>query len=507
MNIIFVFPNSLFENNELINSNSTVYIIEHDVYFTMYNYHKLKLILHRASMKYYEDYIKKKYKCKVKYIEFDFKLNKIFAKHKNKTITFYDPVDHDVMNDIKSLSRKHHVKLNIKDTPLFLTNVNDLKQYYDSLKSDKISHSNFYKWQRIHHGILINKNNKPIGKSNDNKWTYDTKNRLPFPKNFKNNYNPRKINNSYIKEATTYVNKYFKDNPGNTDMYLPINHDGAKNHFKQFVKNRLKCFGPYQDAVDKNIPFGCHSILSPLMNIGLITPSYVIKTVTKYVGKIPIESLEGYIRQIIGWREYCRLMYLFKYNELKHKNHFNHTRKIDEDIWYYGNFNNGGTGIDVINDLIQKTINIGYLHHIERLMYIGNFTLINKIKPIDVFKWFQSMNIDSYHVFMYPNVYGMSQYSSGPIMMTRPYFSSASYIAKMSNYTIHKNKYSKITIDNEEYEWLDIWNALYYNFISENITEFKKNYAIAQQVKHWQSKTKAEQSKIKILAHKYMLKY
>lgn len=128
----------------------------------------------------------------------------------------------------------------------------------------------------------------------------------------------------------------------------------------------------------------------------------------------------------------------------------------------------------------------------------------------DVFEWFQSMNIDSYHVFMYPNVYGMSQYSAGPIMMTRPYFSSSNYIFKMSGYKKSSKslKYPEILIKGVSYRWYEIWDAVYYNFISENLAEFKKNYATSPQAKHWtNNKSKKEQTEIKKLADAYFKMY
>lgn len=375
-NIVLILPNTLFKEPGIIDSSSTVYIVEHPVFFTMYNYHKLKLVLHRATMKSYESYLKKKFRCSIKYTEFNKSINTVFSKNKNKTIDMYDPVDHFVMNDLKKLAKRNNVSLSIKETPGFLTSMADLATYNE--KNKKLMHANFYRWQRIHHKILVDKNNKPLG----NKWSFDTMNRLPFPKNF-NNYKPRSLSNNYINEAKRYIAKHFENNPGESEdinFYLPVDHVGAEKHFSTFIKSRLRCFGPYQDAVDKDIPFGCHSVLSPLMNVGLITPKYVVEKLEKYrvKHKIPNESLEGYIRQIIGWREYCRLVYMFRRKELTNKNHFNSTNKLDQDVWYYGE---GSTGMLPIDDLIQKTIKYGYLHHIERLMYIGNYCLINKVKP------------------------------------------------------------------------------------------------------------------------------
>ena len=270
-------------------------------------------------------------------------------------------------------------------------------------------------------------------------------------------------------------------------MYLPIDHEGAKKQLKQFLKERLNCFGPYQDAVSKDIIFGCHTVLSPLINIGLITPKEVIDTILVYHknNKPKLESVEALIRQIIGWREMIRLMYIFKHKEMETLNHFNHNRKLTKE-WYTAN-----TNIEPIDDIINKVLKFGYAHHIERLMYLGNFMLLNQIKPKDVFKWFMELFIDSYQWVMQANVYAMSSYSTGPLLMTRPYFSSSNYINKMSSYKLNNN-YNNITLNNTQYIWYEIWNALYYNFINNNKLEFSKNYAVASSVKHWNNKSKQE---------------
>ena len=491
MDSVLILPNQLFEDNKLINKNTYVYIYEHPVYFTKYDYHKLKLILHRSTMKQYEDYITKKYKCKVKYVNFDDKLV-----IKGNKLYMYDPVDHDVMKDLKIYTKKHNIELIVYDTPLFLSTLNELKQYLDD--SGTYHQTSFYIWQRKRLNILVTNNLKPIGK----KWTFDTENRLPFPKNFKNDTKFPINNDKHVIEAQKYVEKHFKNNIGDTEYYLPIDHTKAKEHLKKFLKQKLECFGPYQDAVDKDIIFGCHSVISPLLNIGLLTPKYVIDTILKYYEKykVSVKSVEAIIRQIIGWREIVRMMYMFKHKEMNKLNHFNHNRKLGKE-WYEGE-----TGIIVIDDLINKVLKYGYAHHIERLMYLSNFMLLNEFKPRDVYDWFMTCFVDSYHWVMEANIYAMGQYSTGNMLMTRPYFSSSNYINKMSSYKKKKDVYDKIKLD-KEYEWYEIWDALYYNFINNNKKEFSKNYAIASSVSHWNKKSNTEQNELLKLARNYLKNY
>lgn len=490
--VIFIYPNALFEDNDLLDKNNknnkNVYIIESPTYFTLFKYHKLKLILHRATMKYYADFIKKKYKCNVTYIDFyDFDKLKKIIKGKDDKIDMHDAVDHIAIKNIKKIAKANRVELIIHETPLFINKISDLDKSYKNKKT--FSHHHFYTRFRKKYNILM-KDGKPIGGN----WSFDTHNRESFPENFKDKFKIIINNNKYIVEATKYINKHFKNNPGSTDFYLPITHNEAKKHFKKFLKQRFKCFGPYQDAVSKDIVVGCHSIISPLLNIGLLTPDYVIKEADKYgrKHKVPMQSIEGFIRQL-SWREYVRMLYMFKRKEFENKNYFNHRRKLKNGWFKIKNNNQIITNFPVIDDQIHKAFKYGYLHHIERLMYIGNYMLIIGIKPTDCFKWFMELFIDSYNWVMYPNVYGMSQHSAGPIMMKRPYFSSSNYINRMSDY--------------QKSDWFETWDALYYAFINDNKKLFSKNYATAAQVRHWNNKSDKEKKDLLSIAKKYLKNY
>ncbi len=200
---ILVLPTQLFEDNILINKESNVYIYEHPVYFTQYNYHKLKFIMHRATMKYYMDYLKKTYKCKVTYVEYNKEL-----KIKNKKLCLYDPVDFSVMENLKKYAKTNKIDLIIKDTPAFLCKMQDLTDYLD--EGGKFLQTSFYIWQRKRLNILVTKDGKPVGGS----WTYDKDNRLPFPKDYNKDPKFKPNNSKYIKEAQKYIEKNFNDNPG-----------------------------------------------------------------------------------------------------------------------------------------------------------------------------------------------------------------------------------------------------------------------------------------------------
>lgn len=491
MNIFLILPNQLFEDIKILSNYDKIIIYEHPIYFTKYNYHKGKLILHRATMKFYYDYIKNVNK-NIDYIEFSDNFDIIF--NKVKYITLYNPIDHDIMKQLNKISNKNNIDFNILDNPNFLTTINDLHNYIKD--NGSLIHNSFYIYFRKKLNIMIKENDKPIG----NKWSFDVQNRLPFPHNFKEISNFKNTNNKYTKEAINYINKFFPNNFGKDIIYLPTDFKNIKKHLNYFLKYKLKCFGPYQDAMNDNISFGCHSILSPLINIGMINPSYIIKKTLDYANlndKNTLISVEAFIRQLF-WREYVMFVYMFHFNKFK-LNHFKHNNKLDKS-WFS---NNPNTHIPFIDHLIIKLYNIGYLHHIERLMYVGNFLLLNKIKPNHAFNWFM-MFLDSYPWVMYPNVMGMSQYSTGQFMMKRPYFSSSNYIHKMSSYKKKFNFYDKIIIGNNQYEWFEIWDALYYNFINNNIKEFSKNYSTANITKIWINKNNHDKKNILYIAKKFL---
>jgi deoxyribodipyrimidine photolyase-related protein len=193
-------------------------------------------------------------------------------------------------------------------------------------------------------------------------------------------------------------------------------------------------------------------------------------------------------------------MYVFEHNDMVKMNHFGHKRKIGKG-WY------AGAAVGPINDIIRKVVTYAYAHHIERLMYLSNFMLLNEFDPDDVYEWFMVFFIDSYQWVMEANVYAMGQYSTGSMLMTRPYVSSSNYVNKMSDYKTKKDVYEKIKLGSDEYEWFDIWDALYYNFINNNKKEFSKNYAMASSVAHWDKKTKSDRDEMLNISKKYLKAY
>lgn len=488
---LIILPNQLYDYNiikkEINNYEiNNIYIIEEPRYFSDFKFHKLKLAYHRATMKKYYDDIIEKFKLKSYYIDYD-TVNDIYNKIKKNNIYIFDMVDYKLEEKYNKLFKK----LIILDTPNFIMTRKEvkynIKEFYNN-KTNKYYHDKFYKFQRKRLNILID-NNKPTG----GKWSYDNMNRDSLTKDITIPKQPKKIKSNYITEAIKYVNKNFKDNYGSMENFIyPIDRKSSLSHLKKFLKYKLNNYGKYQDAVDSEYPFVFHSILSPMMNIGLITDMDVINISNKYYLKnkdnVPINSYEGFIRQVIGWRNYVYSLYILEGKKMYNSNKMNHNNKLSNKWW------EGNTGIVVIDNIILKNIvPYAYSHHIERLMYLGNILLMLMVHPKEVHRIFMEWTIDSYDWVMVPNVMGMSQHSDGGIMMTRPYFASSNYISKMSNYRKNKNN-----------DWHILWDTIYYNFINNHRNYLKSNYATSRMVVHWDKKSKKEQEDIKKKANKLM---
>lgn len=442
MHIFIILPTQIFKHINILKKYDKIYLIE-EPYYINPNFHKQKLLLHISSLNYYYELLKSKYNNVnyIKYNEIDY--SKIL-KNVN-TITMYDPIDNKMILKYK----KYNVIF--LDSPLFLNNYSDLLNYKNNVKTKNniFQQSNFYKYQRIKYKILLNNNNEPLY----NKWSFDNLNREKFTKDYKE-LNIKEYNNKYINYGKKYINSNFKNAFGSMDIFCyPCTHKDALNHFNKFIKQKIKYFGKYQDAISKNVIYGYHSNISALLNIGLLNPLDIINIILKHFNnsnnkKEIINSIEGIIRQIIGWREYMHFIYLFYSNKLKRVNYLSLNTTLPKS-WYIGN-----TDLNILNHLIIKLHNYAYLHHIERLMIINNLMYLYEIKIKDIYKWFMTCFIDSYDWVMVPNII-MNINSLNPDIkyMTKVYIASDNYIKKMSDFT-DKNDFKII-------------NVLYWKFIKK----------------------------------------
>lgn len=450
---VLIYPHQLFEENIIFSKERTIFLIEEPLFFTQYTFHKQKLMLHRASMKAYQDMlITQGYS--VEYVEIHElkETSDIIKILQSKLITqvhFFDVVDDWLETKLIKALAENAITYVTYETPLFVTDRVMLRDYFNSQKSKKqYFMKNFYEWQRKRLGILIEKDGTPTGGA----WSFDTENRKKIPKGLQLPALPLPSTNIYILEATKYIERYFSANYGDmSGFFYPVTHSEARMWLDSFLKEKLISFGPYEDAMIIEHGLLFHSVLSPLLNNGLLTPAYVIKKTLRYAEEntnTPIASLEGFLRQIIGWREYMRAIYVREGRVIRTKNYFKATRDIPKSFW------EGTTSIVPIDHTIKGALHNAYSHHIERLMVMGNFMNLCDFKPDQVYQWFMEMYIDAYDWVMVPNVYSMALYADGGIITTKPYISGSNYILKMSNY--------------KKGSWSDIWDALFWSFVGKH---------------------------------------
>ena len=347
------------------------------------------------------------------------------------------------------------------ENDFFLTSKELFTSWAKSQKSYLME--NFYRAQRIRLNILV-ENGKPVGGA----WNFDKENRSPLPKGYK--FPP------YLEhkpdEIDIEVAKQLGIEPNTTWATTRL---GAKKVLKNFLENHFKDFGPYEDAMTSENWALHHSLLSPYLNNGLLHPTEVIDAALKRFekGDIPIQSAEGFIRQIIGWREYVNGMYWYLGEDYKELNHLSGNRKLlplftDPDK----------TKMNCIKTTVSDINQRGWVAHIPRLMLLSNLALITGTNPQQFLQWMREVFIDAADWVMVPNVIGMGVHADNGVMMTKPYAAGGAYISKMSNYCKGCFYDPKLRTD----ETACPFTTLYWDFLDRNIQEFKGNHRMAQQL-------------------------
>jgi deoxyribodipyrimidine photolyase-related protein len=447
MTTFIVFPNSLFDDVDHLRKYDTIFVVEepiffgHDKKYRDYNINKVKLAYMRASMRHYYDRLRDRFQD-VRYVNYS-DVNRYEFLDGGKT-EFFDPVDFDLekkLNDMKVIYA-------MLDTQLFPVPTQEIVEYFTKRKiqnSKKISQGGFYKWIKNKLSVLESVGSK------------DTENRKALPKKHgfvwsTPNFATGELQ-PYYAEAKEWVrsHKTFKNNIGTTDnIHLyPISTSAAQQQFRDFLRHRIQDFGPYEDAIDKDEVVLFHSLVSAPLNNGLLSSAWAIKTVIKEAEHIPINSLEGWIRQLIGWRTFMFGVYKVFYRELQRADHFHQKRKLRWAHWYGAK----KIGIEILDNEIEKAMAFGYAHHIPRLMVFLNAFVLMEVRSRDVVRWFSEVvAIDASHWVMWSNIASMGYYDTR--FMAKPYISGSAYLSKMSNYP--------------KGDWTVLWTDLFYRFLYEH---------------------------------------
>ncbi len=461
-----IFPFQLFDPHPAVKRDRPVVFIEEGLFFSdphvRLKSHQQKIVLHRASMKTYAATLEGR-GFKVLYRDFR--------------------GEHTILNHLEELrqagfGRFHHCNLvdfllekrlsrcaeipgidfQVYETPMFLSPRDLLDEEFASEKRPLMRR--FYERQRKRMGLLLDDDGAPRG----GKWSFDDANRKPMPKSgLRLPSEPEAAIRGQTKEAIEHVRQEFRDYYGDARAFAyPVSHAAAERWLDQFLEDRLDQFGDYEDAISRRERVLFHGVLTPMLNIGLLTPQQVLDRTLAFAEAhgTPINSLEGFVRQIVGWREFIRGAYEQSGVISRNGNFWGF-----EDQPIPKSFYDATTGIDPIDVVIRRVLDHGWCHHIERLMLLGNFMLLCGFHPRRVYDWFMELFIDAYDWVMVPNVFGMSQFADGGRFTTKPYISGSNYVRKMSDYPAG--------------DWCAVWDGLFWSFVKTHEDFFRSHHRLS----------------------------
>jgi len=436
-------------------------------------HHRTKLVFLFSAMRHFCEELRQQ-EWEVDYVQLDDadnkgtfrkELKRALERHDIDQIRVCEPSIYRVLKDVQGWEAALEVPVSITHDDRFVATKEEFADWAKDRKSYRME--NFYHEMRRKTGLLMD-GDKPV----DGKWNFDKENRKPpksemeFPEALK--FEPDNITRSVMK----LVDDAFETRMGKTDeFFYAVTRDAALESLDYFTQNQLSRFGDYQDAMVTDQPFMFHSLISPYINAGLLSPLEVCESVeTAYRdGKAPINAVEGYIRQIIGWREYVRGIYWLEMPGYEMQNYLEADRKLPDFYW------TGETDMHCLSQTISQTLEYAYAHHIQRLMITGNFAMLIGVDPYDVHEWYLSVYLDAFEWVELPNTLGMSQYGDGGLLGSKPYASSGSYINRMSNYC----KDCAYNVKDRVGEKACPFNALYWHFLDRNKEKLQGNNRLA----------------------------
>ncbi|MFW6210066.1 MAG: cryptochrome/photolyase family protein [Patescibacteria group bacterium] len=469
-----IYPHQLFTKHPALSPQRPVYLVEEPLLLTRNPIHRGRLLLHKLSLDAYERRLRDAGHTVNRLSIHDHpSTDDVFARLRADGVTelhVTDTTDHQLERAIadSGLSRIWY------DSPLFvLSKAEAMDRYTESHRFL----TSFYKRLRQDRGILLTESGEPLG----GQWSFDAENRERIPPNQAIPADPTPYGNAETTDAAAWVETVAAEMYGEATIWLPYTHAGARDYLDEFLTERFANFGPYEDAMTERGVRLWHSALSPLLNIGLLTPAEVLRQALAYADaqSVPLNSLEGFVRQLLGWREFLRASYEVDGSQMRTSNHFKHTRTLAPAEWH------GETGLGPVDQVISTALHYGYTHHIERLMVMGNYFLLTGTHPDEVYRWFMGLYLDAYDWVMVPNVYGMSQFADGGSFATKPYIAGANYIRKMSDYP--------------RGDWEETFTALYWHFVASHRATFATNHRTSMLPRTWDklgSETQARHHKL-----------
>ena len=416
---------------------------------------------------------------------FDERLRQAIRRHQPQTLRVVEPGEWGMLESLRHVCIKEKCALQLVDDTHFMCSRHEFARWAKGKKELRLEF--FYRVMRRQYRVLMD-GTEPVG----GQWNFDADNRSAYPKRTGPGDIPPPAwfePDAVTREVLALVERHFPDHPGRLDQFgWPVNREQALHALEVFIAHRLAQFGTYQDAMWTDTPVGWHSLLSAALNLHLLDPREVIaKAEMAYQkGRVSLESAEGFIRQILGWREFIRGMYWLDMPGLKAANHFGHQRALPRWFW------TGHTQMACMADSLKQTLALGYAHHIQRLMVIGNFATLAELSPQQVADWFLAIYVDAIEWVELPNTAGMALHACGSRFTSKPYVASGAYIGRQSNYC-GGCRYNPAQRTGKE---ACPFTTLYWHFIARHEKTFAANPRTALMVKNLQKLDDADRAGI-----------
>ncbi|MBR9804219.1 cryptochrome/photolyase family protein [bacterium] len=446
--------------------------------------HKLRIALFFSAMRHFRDELAER-DCTVHYHaltrnpsedfgkSFSEILSRDLKRFKPEKLVVVHPGDYRVLDELKSTADSCDVALEVRSDRHFYSQPEEFAEYAEGKKDLRLEY--FYRWLRKKHNILVESDGSPTGGD----WNYDHDNRESFNKSGpESGLKPRRFRpDETTQEVIALVESRFADHPGSLEHFdLPVTHTEARTKLREFIKHGLPNFGEFEDAMWTGETYLYHSHLSACLNLKLLNPRECIELAVEAYenGDAPLNSVEGFVRQILGWREFVRGIYWTHMPEYAEKNYFDHDREVPSFFW------DGETDMRCVRESMSHVVNHGYAHHIHRLMVLGNLSQTVGVDPLKFHEWHMAMYLDAIDWVSLPNTLGMSQFGDGGIVGTKPYCSSGNYINKMSNFCSECRYNYKKRVGGDACPF----TTFYWDFLDRHYDRLKDNRRLNFQIKN-----------------------
>ncbi|MEM7152940.1 MAG: cryptochrome/photolyase family protein [Myxococcota bacterium] len=431
-------------------------------------HHQQKIALFLAAMRSHRDVLRERgFAVEYQALEepraeepYEEALGRFVRDHRVERLETFEIGDRGFEARMLAFATSHGVTLVQHPSPMFITPTAAL----DAWMAEQRPHmAAFYRWQRRRLGVLL----EPDGTPRGGQWSFDADNRKPLPRGVELPGLQPARPTAHVEAVVPLVAERFGEHPGELSVegwWLPTTRPQALRWLRNFLARRFTDFGPYEDALSQRDPHLFHAVLTPALNMGLLTPAEVLGRALTHAAEheTPLQSVEGFVRQLVGWREFIRGIDRHYGPQQHTRNFFGHRRGLTR------HWTEGTTGLPPLDAAIAKTHRWGWAHHIERLMVTSNLMTLCEIEPRQAYGWFMERFVDSAHWVMGPNVYGMGLFADGGVFATKPYICGSNYVRKMSDFS--------------KGPWCDVMDGLYWRFIARNREFFRRQARLSRVV-------------------------